>query len=213
MIGHHLKMVAFFRDIISPILQAMQDRQKIIIITAPSGAGKSTITKFLLNKYPQLAFSISATTRLPRGIEQHGVEYYFLTEQAFTEKIHADDFIEWEMVYAGKYYGTLKSEVNRIWDNHQYPILDIDVKGAMHVMQLYPKKYLSIFINVPSIEILKKRLMQRGTETDGTIATRIEKAAYEISHQHHFNHVIMNDELSKACADAEALVKNFLDKQ
>lgn len=189
----------------------MPGKQKIIIITAPSGAGKTTITKFLLNRFPQLTFSVSATTRPPRGNEQHGIEYYFLTEQAFKEKIQADDFIEWEMVYAGKYYGTLKSEMNRIWSNHQYPVLDIDVKGAMRVMQLYPKKYLSIFINVPSIDVLKKRLLQRGTETNETIATRLEKAEFEISHQHHFDGVIMNDELSKACTEVEIIVKHFLE--
>ncbi len=189
----------------------MQAKQKIIIITAPSGAGKTTITKFLLNRFPQLSFSVSATTRAPRVNELEGVEYYFLKENDFIEKINADDFIEWEMVYAGKYYGTLKSEINRIWNNHQFPVLDIDVKGAMHVMQLFPKKYLSIFINVPSVDILKKRLLQRGTETNETIATRIEKAEFEISYQNHFDHVIMNDELMKACAAVESIVKDFLE--
>ena len=125
---------------------------KIIIITAPSGSGKTSITKYLMQKFPELSFSVSATTRPPRPKEQNGVDYYFLSTEAFKSKIEAQEFIEYEMVYEGIYYGTLKTEMNRIWNNVQIPVLDIDVKGAMNVMRLYPGKTLSLFIEPPSLE-------------------------------------------------------------
>lgn len=184
--------------------------QKIIIITAPSGAGKTSITQFLLAKYPQLAFSISAATRAPRAGEQNGREYWFMTVEEFKQKIKEDAFIEWEMVYEGKYYGTLKSEITRIWNNNQVPVLDIDVKGAIHVQQEYGANVLSIFIEPPSVDVLKARLESRGTETPECLAARINKASYEISFKHHFNKIIINDHLEKACAEAEATIKNFL---
>ncbi|MCC6692599.1 MAG: guanylate kinase [Chitinophagaceae bacterium] len=183
---------------------------KILIITAPSGAGKTSITHHLLQKFPQLAFSISAATRQPRSYEKNGVDYYFMSEEEFKQKIKAKDFAEWEMVYEGKYYGTLKSELERIWKNSQVPILDIDVKGALHVQSQYPVNTFSIFIEPPSIEELKKRLMSRGTETEETLAARINKASYEISFKGTFNAVIINDNLAQAFAKAEEVVKNFL---
>jgi len=185
-------------------------QNKIIIITAPSGAGKTSITHYLLNKYPQLAFSISAATRRPRGKEQNGVDYYFMTEEAFKHKIHEDAFIEWEMVYEGKYYGTLRSELDRIWAAGKVPMLDIDVKGAIHVQQQFEDNCLSIFIEPPSVEELKNRLESRGTETPESLATRINKASYEISFNHRFNKTIINEELNKACLEAEAIIKEFL---
>jgi guanylate kinase len=183
---------------------------KIIIITAPSGAGKTSITRFLLNKYPQLAFSISAATRQPRGLEKDGVDYYFISSEAFQQHIQQNDFVEWEMVYEGKYYGTLKTELQRIWDAGQTPMLDIDVKGAIHVQQQYASQCLTIFIEPPSVEELKKRLESRGTESAESIATRINKASYEISFKHSFNKVIVNDNLHKACEEAEQTIKQFL---
>ncbi len=183
---------------------------KIIIITAPSGAGKSTITHYLLNKYPQLSFSISAATRSARGKEQNGVDYYFISEEEFKQKIHEDAFLEWEMVYEGKYYGTLRSELDRIWVAGKVPMLDIDVKGAIHVQQQFEDNCLSIFIEPPSIEELQKRLESRGTETPESIATRINKASYEISFNHRFSKTIVNDELSKACEETESVIKDFL---
>lgn len=183
---------------------------KILIITAPSGAGKTSITHHLLQKFPQLAFSVSAATRQPRSYEKNGVDYYFMSEEEFKQKIKAKDFAEWEMVYEGKYYGTLKSELERIWKNSQVPILDIDVKGALHVQSQYPVNTFSIFIEPPSIEELKKRLMSRGTETEETLAARINKASYEISFEGTFNAVIINDNLAQAFAKAEEVVKNFL---
>lgn len=186
---------------------------KIIIITAPSGAGKTSITHFLLNKYPNLAFSISAATRNPRGKEQNGVDYYFISADDFQQKIEANEFVEWEMVYEGKYYGTLKCEVERIWAEGKTPILDIDVKGAIHVQQQYKKQTLSIFIEPPSVDVLKQRLESRGTETAESLAARINKAAYEISFKHHFNIEIVNDNLEQACKEAENAVVGFLNNK
>jgi guanylate kinase len=183
---------------------------KILIITAPSGAGKTSITRHLMQQFPQLAFSVSAATRQPRGMEQHGVDYYFVSPEVFKEKIKHKEFAEWEMVYEGKYYGTLKSELERIWANGQVPVLDIDVKGAIHVQQQYPVNTLSLFIEPPSVDELQKRLQSRGTETEESLASRVNKAAYEISFKTHFNEVIVNDDLDKACKAAAALVKNFL---
>jgi guanylate kinase len=184
--------------------------QKILIITAPSGAGKTSITKHLMKRYPQLAFSISAATRRARDNEQNGLDYYFISEDEFQQKIKAKEFAEWEMVYEGKYYGTLKSELERIWANNQVPVLDIDVKGALHVQKQYPINTLSIFIEPPSVDELKKRLQSRGTETAESLTARVSKASYEISFKTHFDKVILNDNLVNACAAAEKLVHNFL---
>jgi guanylate kinase len=184
--------------------------EKIIIITAPSGAGKTSITRYLLRHFPQLAFSISAATRDPRGEEQNGVDYYFMSVDEFKRKIHQQEFAEWEMVYEGKYYGTLKKELQRIWNNHQVPMLDIDVKGAIHVQQQYPEASLSLFIEPPSVAELQKRLESRGTETAESMQARVNKATYEISFKHHFNHIIINDNLDQACVEATRLVSDFL---
>ena len=183
---------------------------KLIIITAPSGAGKTSITKYLLNKYPQLAFSVSATTRAQRKHEENGVDYYFISADDFKQKIQHNEFVEWEMVYQGKYYGTLKTELHRIWNNNQIPVLDIDVKGAIHVQQKLVFNCLSVFIEPPSIEILKKRLESRGTETAETLQDRINKASYEISFKDNFDNVIVNDDLDKACRETQVIVQNFL---
>jgi guanylate kinase len=183
---------------------------KIIIITAPSGAGKTSITHYLLNKYSQLAFSVSAATRQPRGREKEGVDYYFMSVDDFRQKIEENAFVEWEMVYEGKYYGTLKAELERIWKKGKVPILDIDVKGAIHVQEQFTDHCLSIFIEPPSVEELKRRLESRGTETTESVATRVSKASYEISFNHHFNKTIVNDNLEKACSETEKVIKDFL---
>jgi guanylate kinase len=186
-------------------------QQKIIVITAPSGAGKTSITKYLLNLYSgKLAFSISAATRKARGTEKNGVDYYFMDEADFTNKIQHDAFVEWEMVYEGKYYGTLKSELERIWNDGKVPVLDIDVKGAIHVQEQYPETTLSIFIEPPSVDELKRRLQSRGTESEESLNARVNKASYELSFKNAFDHIIVNDDLTKAQKQAEEIVKAFL---
>jgi len=184
--------------------------QKLIIITAPSGAGKTSVTKYLLEKIPQLIFSISATTRKPRSNEIDGVDYYFITEADFHAKIQENHFIEWEMVYEGKYYGTFKNELERIWKENKIPLLDIDVKGAIHVHEQFDSNCLTIFIEPPSIEELKKRLQSRGTESLESLQTRLNKAVFELSFKNQFNKIIINDNLQHACLEAEAAVKEFL---
>jgi guanylate kinase len=184
--------------------------QKIIILTAPSGAGKTSITHYLLRKYPQLSFSVSAATREPRGKEQNGVDYHFMSVDAFRQKITENAFVEWEMVYDAKYYGTLKSELERIWSENRVPVLDIDVKGAIHVQQQFAGNCLSVFIEPPSMEELKRRLQSRGTESPESLLTRLNKANYEISFNHHFTKTIVNDDFEKACAETEQVIKDFL---
>ena len=187
------------------------NNHKLIIITAPSGAGKTSITKHLLKTFPdQLVFSISAATRQKRDYEKDGVDYYFMSVDDFKEKIQNDSFVEWEMVYEGKYYGTLKSEIHRIWKEEKVPLLDIDVKGAVHVQQQHPEHLLSIFIEPPSVEELKRRLHSRGTETAESLATRLNRATYELSFKEHFNKVIANENLKKACNEAEEIVRAFI---
>ena len=185
---------------------------KIIIITAPSGAGKTSITRHLLNTFPgQVAFSISAATRQRRDYEKDRVDYYFMSTEEFKEKIKENAFVEWEMVYEGKYYGTLKSEIHRIWKEGKAPLLDIDVKGAVHVQQQHQEQTLSIFIEAPSIDELKKRLQSRGTESQESLTARINKAAYELSFKDHFDKVIVNDDLDRACKEAEEITRQFLE--
>ena len=186
-------------------------KQKILILTAPSGAGKTSLTRHLLKKFPdELAFSISAATREARGKEKNGVDYYFISEEEFTNKIQHEEFVEWEMVYEGKYYGTLKSELQRIWNDNKTPLLDIDVKGAIHVQQQHPENTLVLFIEPPSIDELKRRLHSRGTEDEDSLNARLSKASYELSFKHSFNHVIINTDFEKACNEVETFVYDFI---
>ncbi|MBK5272717.1 MAG: guanylate kinase [Bacteroidia bacterium] len=192
----------------------IQPDHKLIIIAAPSGSGKTSVTRYLLEAFPgQLAFSISAATRSPRSYEKDKADYYFISVAEFKNKIQQDEFAEWEMVYEGKYYGTLKSELDRIWQLHKAPLLDVDVKGGIHIQKLFPENSLSLFIEPPSIEELKRRLRARGTETPESLEARINKASLELSFKHLFNRIIINDNLERACKEAEEIVREFLNPQ
>ena len=188
----------------------MPQGKKLIIITAPSGAGKTSVTKYLLSKIPVLAFSVSATTRKPRSNETEGQDYYFISDDDFHKKIQEHAFIEWEMVYEGKYYGTMKNELERIWDQNKVPLLDIDVKGAIHVHEQFDEDCLTIFIEPPSVDELEKRLQARGTESLETIQTRLNKAVYELTFKHSFSKIVINDILEEACMETEKTIREFL---
>jgi guanylate kinase len=185
-------------------------QHRIIIITAPSGSGKTTLVKRLLHAMPGLAFSISACTRAPRTGELDARDYYFLTEQEFKNRIDRDEFVEWEMVYTGKYYGTLKSELNRIWDEGRTPLVDIDVKGALAIQDQYPEESMSIFIKAPSLEILRERLIARGTESAQMLEERLAKAEYELMAAPEFDRIIVNDNLDKATQELSQLAQDFI---
>lgn len=185
---------------------------KIILITAPSGSGKTSIVKYLMSKNPNLAFSISATTRPMRKNEKDGIDYHFLSEEEFRERIHRKEFLEWEMVYEGKYYGTLKSEMTRIWSEQKIPVLDIDVQGAIHVQQQYPINTIALFIQAPSLEDLKLRLLKRGSETEESLKARLDKSSYEMSFKNHFENIIINEDFDVACEETENIIAEFLKK-
>lgn len=183
---------------------------KLIIFSAPSGSGKSTIINYLLKQGLNLRFSISATSRAPRGTEQNGVEYYFLTPEEFRRRIAAGDFLEYEEVYTDKYYGTLKSEVERILAEGDNVIFDVDVVGGCNIKKFYGDRALSMFIQPPSIEELRRRLNARGTDAPEVIESRLAKAAYELSFASRFDVVVVNDDLKKAEAEALRIIQEFL---
>lgn len=187
------------------------DTNKIIILTAPSGAGKTTVkSKLLAALTKELSFSVSATTRKIRGNEQEGIDYHFTNEEVFKKLIEKKAFIEWEMVYPGLYYGTTIEELNRIWKEEKVPVLDIDVKGALNVKKQFGNLVLSIFIEPPSIAVLKERLEKRGTDTAETILTRINKATEELQYKELFDEVVLNDDIERASAEVIALVRQFI---
>ncbi len=185
---------------------------KLIIFSAPSGAGKTTIVRHLLEKDLNLEFSISATSREPRPNETHGKDYYFLTEKEFKLKIENDEFLEWEEVYNGIYYGSLKSEVERIRNHGKNVIFDVDVVGGLNIKKFYGNEALAIFVQPPSVEELRKRLISRSTETEEKIQMRIAKAEHELSYANQFDVLITNNDLTLACQEAEKLIREFLKK-
>lgn len=184
---------------------------KVVIFSAPSGAGKSTIVNHLLGLHPELEFSISATSRAPRGQEQHGKEYYFFTADEFRQMIEEDKFVEYEEVYAGSFYGTLRSEVERIWAKGHTIVFDIDVQGGVNLKRIFGDQAFSVFIQAPSVEVLRKRLIGRGTDTAEAIEKRVAKAASEMEFADgKFDHVLINDDLQTAFTEAERIIGDFL---
>lgn len=188
----------------------MSYNEKVIIFSAPSGSGKTTMVKYCLEQFPQLAFSISATTRAPRGNEENGKDYYFLTPEYFRSQIKEDAFVEYEEVYTDKYYGTLKSEVKRIWNNDKAVIFDVDVKGGVNLKNVFKEKALSIFIVPPSIDELERRLRSRNTDDEETIKVRVAKAEHELEYQDKFDVIIINDDLEKAKQEVTEAIERFL---
>jgi len=186
---------------------------KALIFSAPSGSGKTTLVKHLLDAHSDLGFSISASTRDRRGrTESHGKDYYFLSPEEFKKKIDEDAFIEWEEVYEGNFYGTLKSEIDRIWASGKNVIFDVDVKGGLNLKKYFGDRALAVFVKVPSLEVLKERLRDRGTESEESLSRRLFKANFEMSFQDKFDVVLVNENLQQSLKEAERLYKEFCQK-
>lgn len=183
---------------------------KLLIFSAPSGSGKTTIVKHLLSKYPFLEFSISATSRPPRAGEIDGKDYYFIPSGEFQRRIAENEFIEWEEVYADTYYGTLRSEIERIWSKGHHVVFDVDVKGGVNLKQIFGGRALSVFVQPPSIEILRQRLVSRGTENLESLTKRIGKATEEMTYSGKFDIIIINDKLENSLKEAESAVEQFV---
>ena len=183
---------------------------KLVIFSAPSGSGKTTIVRELLGIFPQFEFSISATSRLPRGSEQDGIDYYFLTNDEFRSLVEKDGFVEWQEVYAGTCYGTLRSELDRIWQKGNIILFDVDVMGGINLKRIFGGDACSIFIMPPSIGELERRLVGRGTDAPEVIAKRLAKAQFEISKSTEFDHIVVNDDLDAAVEDTRRIIESFL---
>ena len=183
---------------------------KVIIFSAPSGSGKTTLVKHCLEAFPELEFSVSCTTRNPRGTEQNGIDYHFISPNEFREKIAENAFVEFEEVYHDKYYGTLKSEVEKIWQSGKTVIFDVDVKGGISLKKYFGEKALSVFIMPPSVEELERRLVSRATDDPETIKTRVAKASEEMTFKDQFDVIIVNNDLDEAKNTTENILKNFL---
>ncbi len=184
---------------------------KCIILSAPSGAGKTTIVRFLLSKFDDLSFSVSATSRARRSYEADGLHYYFISADDFRKKIEQNAFLEWEEVYTDQYYGTLKSEMKRIWNAGKHVIFDVDVVGGSNLKTYFGDKALAIFVKPPSIDVLEDRLRKRSTETEESLRSRLSKAAHEMTYTDRFDKILINDNLDKACAEACGMVQEFLE--
>lgn len=190
----------------------MDNNNKVIIFSAPSGSGKSTVVNHLLSKYKNLEFSVSATSRAPRGNEKHGEEYLFYSIEEFKALIERESFVEYEQVYPGSYYGTLKSELERIWSKENIIIFDIDVAGGINLKKLFGESALAIFVKAPSIESLRDRLILRGTDSLEAINKRVAKAEEELKRETSFDYTLVNDVLEVSLKEAEALIENFIKK-
>lgn len=183
---------------------------ELVILTAPSGAGKTTIAHELLRQMPELAFSISVTTRAPRSGETDGKDYYFISTEGFQQKIEENAFVEHEKVYEGRYYGTLRSELERIWNEHKCPLRVVDVKGAVYLKELYGDNALAIFIKPPSMEVLKQRLISRGADNETELPERLQRAEKEMEYEDRFDHVVLNDDLITAVKEVRKLISSFI---
>jgi guanylate kinase len=207
----NLLLFPSFIDGLKPCGKKMEG--KLVIISAPSGAGKTTIVNHLLRRNLGLEFSISATTRAPRGKEKNGKEYYFISAEDFREKIRDEEFAEWQEVYSGQFYGTLKSEIERIWADKKHVIFDVDVKGGINLKNIFGNKAISIFIMPPSIRDLEMRLLSRATDDQSKIRIRVEKAVEEMKLAADFDHIVINDNLEMAQNEVYEMVKSFVNKK
>lgn len=187
-------------------------KRKTVIFSAPSGSGKSTIVHHILDLHPEMEFSVSATSRAPRGTEQDGIDYHFIPPEEFRRRIEAGEFVEYEEVYRDRFYGTLKSEVERIWNAGHVIIFDVDVKGGVNLKKYFGDAALSVFIKAPSVEVLRERLIGRATDSPEAIAERVAKATEELTYEDRFDYVLVNDDLATAYAEAERVVDEFLAK-
>lgn len=190
----------------------MENKGKMIIFSAPSGSGKSTLINYLMTQLKCLEFSISATSRQPRGSEQNGVEYYFLSPEEFRTKIENNEFLEWEEVYEDKYYGTLYSEIDRINNKGNVVVFDVDVVGGCDIKKTFGERALSVFIQPPSVEVLRERLINRGTDSMEVIEDRLNKASYELTFAEKFDKVVVNDDLEEAKKRIYQVVSEFLEE-
>lgn len=188
----------------------MEHTGKCVIVSAPSGAGKTTIVRHLIDQGMGLAFSVSATSRAKRAHEVDGKDYFFVSVDEFRDRIEEGAFIEWEEVYHGQFYGTLRGEIRKIWANGQTPIFDVDVVGGLHLKSAFGDRALALFVSPPSLDVLEDRLHNRATETAESLRKRVDKAAHEMTYAERFDAIVVNDTLEHACAEAEALVKRFL---
>lgn len=189
---------------------SIESEGKLVIVAGPSGTGKTTIVRHLLSVFPRLAFSISACSRPKRANERDGEDYYFLTVEQFKDKIAKEEFLEWEEVYPGSYYGTLRTEVERLWNAGRHVAFDIDVKGALNLKKHFPERSITIFISPPSVEALMQRLKDRNTESPGILEQRIGKANLELEYAPQFDRIMCNIDLKMAFAEAEEIVGDFL---
>ncbi len=186
---------------------------KLVIFSAPSGAGKTSIVNGVLQRTPKLAFSVSACSRPMRPGEVNGKDYYFLSPKTFREKIDEGAFLEWEEVYPGSYYGTLRSEVERLWQAGKHVVFDVDVAGGLNIKSQFPEQALAVFVKPPSLEVLRQRLVNRNTETEESLRKRLGKAKLELSYANRFDHIVVNDNLETAIREASEKVLQFIDPQ